>query len=153
MAESAKIKQSIESFKQYLSEVVKDKEAIIIGEDSNIHLAGVVGIVQEVTDGLIPLFIGRTGLQLAQIQKKLKAANLNYLTILDNKHNLTDDEPRNEQIVFEWGMANEVYPEQYKIAYGDNTIDETNAPIMVKSSFNLVGAIKHRGFPKSVASA
>ena len=62
MAESAKIKQSIESFKQYLSEVVKDKEAIIIGEDSNIHLAGVVGIVQEVTDGLIPLFIGRTGL-------------------------------------------------------------------------------------------
>ena len=59
MSESARTQQSIESFKQYLSEAIKDKDAILLGEEGNMYLAGVVGIVQEVTQGLMPLFIGK----------------------------------------------------------------------------------------------
>jgi len=96
MAESAKTKQSIESFKQFLSEAIQDKEAIHLGEDGDIYLAGVVGIVQEVTQGLLPLYLSRTFSQAASIVSKLKAANISYLTIFSSKHNLTDDEPRGE---------------------------------------------------------
>ena len=65
MVESLKVKQARESFKQYLSESIKDKTAILMGIDKNIYLAGVVGIVLEVTKGLVPLFIGRSAVELA----------------------------------------------------------------------------------------
>lgn len=145
MAESAKTKQSIEAFKAYLSEVIKDKEAIHLGEDGNIYLAGVVGIVQEVTQGLLPLYLSRTLAQAAIITRKLKAKNINYLTICSNKHNLTDDEPRGEQMLFEWGRSSDLYPDKTEWLNLDN---HGNEPIMIKSSFSLVGKIRHRGWPK-----
>jgi len=146
MSESAKTQQSIESFKQYLSEVIKDKDAILLGEESNMYLAGVVGIVQEVTQGLIPLFIARTALQAAKIKQKLDAGDYNYLIIFDNKHNLTDDEPRGEQLVFNWGFAQELYPAQHRWL---KLKESDNKPLLVESSFSLVGEIRHRGFPWS----
>ena len=144
MPESVKMQQSIESFKQYLSEAIKDKDAVLLGEEGNMYLAGVVGIVQEVTEGLIPLFIARTVVQAAKIKKKLDADNYNYLTIFDNKHNLTDDEPRGEQMVFKWGFTKDLYPKKHKWL---NLKDHENTPILVESSFSLVGEIRHRGFP------
>ena len=142
MSETAVTQQSIESFKQYLSEAIKDKEAILLGEDGNMYLAGVVGIVQEVTEGLIPLFIARTVSQIAKIKQKLEAENYNYLTILDSKHNLTDDEPRGEQMVFKWGFSKDIYSEKHKWF---NLEANEKSPIMVASSFSLVGQIRHRG--------
>ncbi len=144
MSESVKTKQSIESFKQYLSEAIKDKDAVLLGEEGNMYLAGVVGIVQEVTEGLIPLFIARTVSQAAKIKRKLDANNYNYLTIFDNKHNLTDDEPRGEQMLFKWGFTQDIYPEKYKWL---NLEENDNSPILVASSFSLVGEIRHRGWP------
>jgi hypothetical protein len=145
MAESAKTKQSIEAFKQFLSEAIKDKDAILLGEDGNIYLAGVVGIVQEVTQGLMPLYLSRTLAQAARITKKLKSENINYLTICSNKHNLTDDEPRGEQMLFEWGYSQDLYPDKHEwLNLGSNE----NQPIMVTSSFSFVGKIRHRGWPK-----
>jgi hypothetical protein len=146
VAESAKKKQSIESFKQFLSEAIKDKEAIHLGEDGDIYLAGVVGIVQEVTQGLLPLYLSRTLAQAAMITRKLKAKNINYLTIFSNKHNLTDDEPRGEQMLFEWGYSSDFYPDKTEWLNLDN---QGNGPIMIKSSFSLVGKIRHRGWPLS----
>ena len=141
MVESAKTKQSIEAFKAYLSEAIKEKEAIHLGEDGNIYLAGVVGIVQEVTQGLLPLYLSRTLAQAAIITRKLKAQNINYLAICSNKHNLTDDEPRGEQMLFEWGYSQDLYPDK------PQWFDSESPPIMVKSSFSLVGRIRHRGWP------
>lgn len=97
-----------------------------MGIDKNIYLAGVVGIVLEVTKGLVPLFIGRSAVELANIAKVLKASKANYLMIFDSKHNLTDDEPRGEQLVFDWRIKDDA--------------------IMVSSSYSLVGKIRHRGF-------
>ena len=126
MAESAKTKQAKESFKQYLSEAIQDKTAILIGVDKNIYLTGVVGIILEVTKGMVPLFIGRSALELANITQVLKASKADYLTIFDSKHNLTDDEPRGEQLVFDWHVK--------------------DGSVMVTSSSSLVGKIRHRGF-------
>lgn len=125
MPESARIKASIQAFQDYLSEAIKDKDAIVIGEDKNIHLTGVVGILLEVTKGLIPLFIGRTVLELANIKAKITANSINAFWIFDNKHNLTDDEPRGEQLVFDWQLK--------------------DGSLLVTSSYSLVGKIRHRG--------
>jgi len=143
MSESIKVKQSLESFKQYLSEAVNDKDAILLGEDGNMYLAGIVGIVQEVTQGLIPLFIARTVSQIAKTKQKLEAENYHYLTIFDSKHNLTDDEPRGEQIVFNWGFTQDLHPAKHKWLKLEH---DDNSPIMVESSFSLVGEIRHRGW-------
>ena len=90
-------------------------------------MAGVIGIVLDITHGIIPLFIGRSALEIANIQTVLKDSKADYLTIFDSKHNLTDDEPRGEQLVFDW-KVNE------------------NGQVAVKSSYSLVGEVKHRGF-------
>jgi hypothetical protein len=126
MPESAKVVQSIESFKAYLSEALQGKDAVVIGEDKNIYLAGIVGIVQEVGQGLLPIYIGRTALQLAKIKTKIAMAEIDALWVFDNKHNLTDDEPRGEQLVFDWGLK--------------------DGSLLVSSSYSLVGKIRHRGF-------
>jgi hypothetical protein len=126
MPESAKVIQSIESFKAYLSEALQGKDAVVIGEDKNIYLAGIVGIVQEVADGLLPIYIGRTALQLAKIKTKIAMAEIDALWVFDNKHNLTDDEPRGKQLVFDWELK--------------------DGSLLVSSSYSLVGKIRHRGF-------
>ena len=125
MPESAKVKQAKESFKQYLSEAIQGKTAIVLGIDKNIYLQGVVNIIQEVTRGMLPLFIGRSVHELANITKVLKASNADYLSVFDNKHNLTDDEPRGEQLIFDW--------------------EAKDGSLMVSSSYSLVGKIRHRG--------
>ena len=125
MSESSKVKQARESFKQYLSESIQDKTAIVLGIDKNIYLQGVVNIIQEVTRGMLPLFIGRSVHELANITKVLKASNADYLSVFDNKHNLTDDEPRGEQLIFDW--------------------EAKDGSLMVSSSYSLVGKIRHRG--------
>ncbi len=127
MSESAKIKQAKESFKQYLFEALQGKSAIMVGIDKNIYLTGVIGIVLEVTKGMLPLFIGRTVAELVNITNVLRESGGDYLKIFDNKHNITDDEPRDEQLVFDWEVKN-----------GD---------ILVTSSYHLVGKIRHRGLP------
>lgn len=125
MPESVKVKQAKESFKDYLSETIQGKTAIVLGIDKNIYLQGVVNIIQEVTKGLIPLFIGRSVCELANINQLLKAGKADYLIIFENKHNLTDDEPRGEQLVFDWHVKDDA--------------------VMVTSSYSLVGKIRHRG--------
>lgn len=125
MPESAKVKQAKESFKQYLSEAIQGKTAILLAIDKNIYLQGVVNIVQEVTRGMLPFFIGRTPVELANITSVLKESKADYLTIIDNKHNLTDDEPRGEQLVFDWQLK--------------------DGSLLVTSSYSLVGKIRHRG--------
>ena len=129
MSESAKIKQSKESFKQYLFEALQGKTAILLAIDKNVYLQGVVNIVQEVTKGLLPLFIGRNPMEIAKIVEVLKETEADYLTIIENKHNLTDDEPRGEQLVFDWQIQqNGALP-----------------GILVTTSYSLVGKIRHRG--------
>lgn len=108
MAESAKIKQSIESFKQYLSEVVKDKEAIVIGEDSNIHLAGVISVVQEATQGKIPLYIGKSVHQLRVICRQMINDGLRAFYLLDNKYDINATEPQGQNLIKEWRIEDHV---------------------------------------------
>ena len=126
MSESKSAELQRNAFRDFLSEKVKDYDAVVIAEDKNIHLAGIVGIVQEVSQGMMPMYIGRTALELANIKTKLTAENINAFWIFDNKHNLTDDEPRYQQMVFSWEVQ--------------------DGNILVKSSHELIGEVKHRGF-------
>jgi len=114
------------AFRDFLSEKIKGYDAVVIAEDKNLHLAGIVGIVQEVSQGMIPMYIGRTALELGNIKTKLTAENINAFWIFDNKHNCVDDEPRCQQLVFNWEVQ--------------------NGNLLVKSSHCLLGEVCHRGF-------
>ena len=127
MAESAKTEQSIQSLKAYLFEALQGKTAILIAEDKNIYLTGVIGVILEITNGQIPLFIGRTAAEIANLKTILQETQAEYLTIFDTKHNQTDDEPRGEQTVFDWHVND-------------------NGSINITSSYSLVGEVKHRGW-------
>ena len=124
--ESKAVELQLGAFRDFLSEKIKGYDAVVIAEDKNIYLTGIVGIVQEVSLGLLPMYIGRTALELANIKKKLISTNINAFWIFDNKHNCIDDEPRCEQLVFKW------------------QVEEGN--LLVSSSHRLVGTIHHRGF-------
>lgn len=126
MTESKNAQLQRDAFRDFLSEKIKGHDAVVIAEDKNLHLAGTVGIVQEVSQGMIPMYIGRTALELANIKTKLTAENINAFWIFDNKHNCVDDEPRYQQLVFSWEVQ--------------------DGNILVKSSHELVGKIRHRGF-------
>ena len=126
MPESKTAALHLDAFRDFLSEKIKGYDAVIIAEDKNIHLTGIVGIVQEVSEGLLPMYIGRTALELANIKTKLTNDNINAFWIFDNKHNCVDDEPRYQQLVFSWEVQ--------------------DGNILVKSSHELVGKIRHRGF-------
>ena len=125
MTESTTIKTSIESLKAYLSESLKAYDAVVIAEDKNIYLVGVVGIVQEVTRGLMPMYIERSVMELKNIKEQVDANGLEVIYIFDNKENLTDDEPRGEQVVFKWYLK--------------------DGNLMIASDYTLVGKIRHRG--------
>ena len=125
MTESKNAELQRDAFRDFLSEKIKDYDAVVIAEDKNLHLAGTVGIVQEISQGMIPMYIGRTALELANIKTKLTAENINAFWIFDNKHNCVDDEPRYQQLVFSWEVQ--------------------DGNILVKSSHALVGKIRHRG--------
>lgn len=74
------------------------------------------------------MFIARTPKQYARIQSIFKqVSQANVLSIFEIKHNLTDDEPRLEQLIFDWSV-NE-----------DGILD-------VKTSYSLVGQVRHRGW-------
>ncbi len=126
MSKSKTAELHLDAFRDFLSEKIKGYDAVIIAEDKNIHLTGIVGIVQEVSKGLLPMYIGRTALELANIKSKTTANKINAFWIFDNKHNCTDDEPRYEQLIFKWQL------------------EEGN--LLVSSSHRLVGTIHHRGF-------
>ena len=126
MTESKNAQLQRDAFCDFLSEKIKDYDAVVIAEDKNLHLAGIVGIVQEVSQGMIPMYIGRTALELANIKTKLTAENINAFWIFDNKHNCVDDEPRCQQLVFNWEVQ--------------------NSNFLVKSSNRLLGEVRHRGF-------
>lgn len=125
MTESTTIKTATESLKAYLSELLKAYDAVVIAEDKNIYLVGVVGIVQEVTRGLLPMYIARSVTELRDIKAKVDANGLDVFYIFDNKENLTDDEPRGEQVAFRWELK--------------------DGNLMVSSDYTLVGEIQHRG--------
>ena len=125
MTESTTIKTATESLKAYLSESLKAYDAVVIAEDKNIYLVGVVGIVQEVTQGLLPIYIARSVTELRDIKAKVDANWLDVFYIFDNKENLTDDEPRCEQVAFRWELK--------------------DGNLMVSSDYTLVREIRHRG--------
>lgn len=125
MAESETTKAATASFRAFLSEKWRDYDAVVIAEDKNIYLQGVIGIVQAVTKGQLPMYIARSVIELKEIKVLVTTKAINVFYIFDNKENLTDDEPRGEQVVFKWYLH--------------------DGHLMVSSDYTLVGKIRHRG--------
>ncbi len=128
MAAKIDPKASTEALKTYLAEEVKTHNIIAIWIDKNIYLVGLINLIQEVTKGLVPMCIARTAAEFAKIKMHLETnPDIKPLLIYDIKHNLVDDEPRGEQLAFNWKI-------------NDGGI------INVESSYSFVGEIKHRGW-------
>ena len=83
-------------------------DAIVIGEDQNASLYGVIFAVQEATQGKIPLYIGKSVEQLREIRHKLINEGQTAFYLLDNKYELNTTEPQGQNLIKEWQIEKNV---------------------------------------------
>lgn len=83
-------------------------DAIVIGEDQNMNLYGVISVVQEATQGKIPLYIGKSVHQLRVIYRQLINDGLRAFYLLDNKYDLNTTEPQGQKLIKEWRIEEHV---------------------------------------------
>lgn len=83
-------------------------DAIVIGEDQNMSLYGVISVVQEATQGKIPLYIGKSINQLRAIRHQLINEGLRAFYLLDNKYELQATEPQGQNLIKEWRIEKDV---------------------------------------------
>ena len=83
-------------------------DAIVIGEDQNASLYGIIFAVQEATQGKIPLYIGKSIDQLEAIRHKLINNGLRAFYLLDNKYNPNTTEPQGQNLIKEWQIEQDV---------------------------------------------
>ena len=83
-------------------------DAIVIGEDQNASLYGVIFAVQEATQGKIPLYIGKSVEQLREIRHKLINEGQTAFYLLDNKYELNTTEPQGQNLIKEWRIEQDV---------------------------------------------
>ena len=95
-----------ESSKQTIT--TKSYKAIVIGEDQNRSLYGVISAVQEATQGTIPLYIGKSVHQLRVIHHQLINEGLRAFYLLDNKYDPNTTEPQGQNLIKEWRIENHV---------------------------------------------
>ena len=76
-------------------------DAIVIGEDQNASLYGVISFVQEATQGKIPLYIGKSVHQLRVIYRQLINDGLRAFYLLDNKYDINATEPQGQNLIKE----------------------------------------------------
>jgi len=91
-----------ESLDQILSNNAIRYDAIVIGEDQNISLYGVISIVQEATQGKMPLYIGKSVHQLRIIHHQLINDGIRAFYLLDNKYDINTTEPQGQNLIKEW---------------------------------------------------
>jgi len=82
--------------------------AIVIGEDQNMSLYGVISVVQEATQGKIPLYIGKSVHQLRVIYRQLINDGLRAFYLLDNKYDSNTTEPQGQNLIKEWHIEKHV---------------------------------------------
>ena len=103
---------SVNTGKQQLKQILTTKairyDAIVIGEDQNMSLYGVVSAVQEATQGKIPLYIGKSVHQLRIIYRQLINDGLRAFYLLDNKYDLNTTEPQGQNLIKEWRIEDHV---------------------------------------------
>ena len=83
-------------------------DAIVIGEDQNMSLYGVISVVQEATQGKIPLYIGKSIHQLRVIHNQLINDGLRAFYLLDNKYDINATEPQGQNLIKEWRIEDHV---------------------------------------------
>lgn len=83
-------------------------DAIVIGEDQNMSLYGLIFVVQEATQGKIPLYIGKSVHQLRVIYRQLINDGLRAFYLLDNKYDLNTTEPQGQNLIKEWRIEEHV---------------------------------------------
>ena len=90
------------SLKKILITKAMRYNAIVIGEDQNASLYGVISAVQEATQGKIPLYIGKSIHQLRVIRHQLINEGLRAFYLLDNKYDPNTTEPQGQNLIKEW---------------------------------------------------
>ena len=83
-------------------------DAIVICEDQNASLYGIIFAVQEATQGKIPLYIGKSVEQLREIRHKLINEGQTAFYLLDNKYELNTTEPQGQNLIKEWQIEKDV---------------------------------------------
>ena len=83
-------------------------QAIVIGEDQNTSLHGVISVIQEATQGRIPFYIGKSIHQLRFIRHQLLNDGLRAFYLLDKKYDLNTLEPQGQNLIKAWRIEGHV---------------------------------------------
>ncbi|WP_440617843.1 hypothetical protein [Cysteiniphilum sp. 6C5] len=104
---------SLERFKVYLSEQLQNKEAVILSEYYALATTkrfvdtGLIGVIQEVTAGLLPIYIALDILQFSHIKEKLEMQGVSSFIIFEDKANIKQDQLASEKLIdFDWQPEN-----------------------------------------------
>ncbi|MBK2125672.1 hypothetical protein [Fangia hongkongensis] len=91
-----------------LSSRLKEYDAIIIGEDKEVYISGMVPVVHEANiNHMLPIYIARTTSQLGKLKSKLDGAGLRVFYILDNRYTIEEDEPTGQELIDLWHIEND----------------------------------------------
>ncbi|WP_119328385.1 hypothetical protein [Cysteiniphilum halobium] len=103
----------LERFKVYLSEQLQNKEAVILSEyyafatTKRFVDTGLIGLIQEVTAGLLPIYIALDILQFSHIKEKLETQGVSSFIIFEDKANIKQDQLASEKLIdFDWQPEN-----------------------------------------------
>lgn len=88
-----------------LTSRLDDYDAIIIAEDKNTYIHGVIDLVQKVNNQfLLPIYLAKTTSQLARLKQKLGASGMRTFYILDNKYDIEENEPKGQELIKQWQL-------------------------------------------------
>jgi hypothetical protein len=99
--------KNTELIKNHLHDRLDAYDCVVIAEDMSMYLAGSVCLIQELTDGLKPLYIARTVNQFRVLRKKLSKAKLKVFYVMDNYFLTFDGESEGKDLIYEYELEND----------------------------------------------
>ncbi|WP_440993681.1 hypothetical protein [Cysteiniphilum litorale] len=93
---------------QLLSLRLKDYDAIVVGEDKKMYIAGIIPLINDANiNFMLPIYIAQTTRHIALIKTKLETAGIRVIYILDNRYTIEENEPTGEELIKLWHIEND----------------------------------------------
>ena len=84
---------------------LKKYDAIVIGEDTNTYLFGLIDLVQKVnSDLMLPIYVAKTTTQLINLKLQLDRDCIKILYLLDNRYKIEPNEPTGQELIELWNL-------------------------------------------------
>jgi hypothetical protein len=95
---------SNEKITEFLLKRLNKYNCVVIAEDKNLYLSGMVILVQSLTQGMMPLYLAKTTAELSAIHLQMLHQNIKTFYIMDNHFKCTVNEPLGKDLIVKFGI-------------------------------------------------